>query len=437
MKIGFISQPFDNGVPPNPGGSIGMLTWELARRLSRSCQVEVCAPGVGPQPPHEQLENVRFHRFRLRPDRWLLDRPRGLKGPISERNDIHSVLYYPLYALRVANHLRMSGCDIVHIHNFSQFAPIVRLFNPKAKIVLHMHCDWLNELDRDLVGKRLKHVDAIIGCADYITNQVKTRFPQYGDRCATLYNGADIARFSPRLEVPLEEERKRVLFVGRVSPEKGIHVLLDAFKWVTEQEPKAQLRIVGGPYIPPLSFHVGRSSDPMVKALRRFYTLDYMEYLRERAKGMPENCVSFLGHVAHGDLATLFWDADVFVQPSVWGEPFPLSVVEAMGAGLPVVASRVGGLPESVVDAKTGLLVEPDNPVPLADAILHLVRNKKRAQSMGTAGAARVRKLFSWEAVTVRLRSLYEALTSGLPMASVCPASEYSRDLSGRPQTSP
>jgi glycosyltransferase involved in cell wall biosynthesis len=159
--------------------------------------------------------------------------------------------------------------------------------------------------------------------------------------------------------------------------------------------------------------------------------------LRERAKGMPENCVSFLGHVAHGDLATLFWDADVFVQPSVWGEPFPLSVVEAMGAGLPVVASRVGGLPESVVDAKTGLLVEPDNPVPLADAILHLVRNRKRAQSMGTAGAARVRKLFSWEAVTVRLRSLYEALTSGRPMASVCPASEYSRDLSGRPQTSP
>jgi glycosyltransferase involved in cell wall biosynthesis len=422
MKIGFISQPFDNGVPPDPGGSIGWLTWEMARRLSRSCQVEVCAPGVGPQAPHEQWENVRFHRFRLRPDRWLLDRPRGLKGPTSERNDLHSVLYYPLYALRVANHLRASGCDIVHIHNFSQFVPIVRLLNPKAKIVLHMNCDWLNELDRDLIDKRLKNVDGIIGCSDYITNQVKRRFPHHADRCATLYNGADIARFSPRSQVPLEEECKRVLFAGRVSPEKGIHVLLDAFKRVIVQEPKAQLRIVGGPYIPPLSFHVDRSSDPMVKALRRFYTLDYMEYLRETAKAMPENCVSFLGHLAHGELSIQFCDADVFVHPSVWGEPFGMSVAEAMGAGLPVVATRVGGLPEVVVEAKTGLLVEPDNPVLLADAILQLLCNEKRARSMGTAGAERVTKLFSWDTVTARLYSLYEALTSGELMESVSPA---------------
>jgi glycosyltransferase involved in cell wall biosynthesis len=212
---------------------MGLLTWELARRLSRSCQVEVCAPVIGRQPRHERWENVWFHRFRLRPDRWLLDRPRGLKGPTSERNDIHSVLYYPLYVLRVANHLRASGCDIVHIHNFSQFVPIVRLLNPKAKIVLHMHCDWLNELDRNLIDKRLKHVNAIIGCSDYITNQVKTRFPQYADRCATLYNGADIGRFSERSPIPLEKERKRVLFVGRVSPEKGLHVLLDAYIRVT------------------------------------------------------------------------------------------------------------------------------------------------------------------------------------------------------------
>jgi glycosyltransferase involved in cell wall biosynthesis len=333
--------------------------------------------------------------------------------------------------------LRASGCDIVHIHNFSQFAPIVRLLNPKAKIVLHMNCAWLNELDQNLIGKRLKHVDAIIGCADYITNQVKTRFPHYADRCATLYNGADITRFSQRSREPLEKEGKRVLFVGRVSPEKGVHVLLDAYKLVIEQEPKAQLRIVGGPYIQPTSFLIHRSSNPMVKDLRRFYISDYMEYLREKAKAMPENCVSFLGHIEHGDLATVFCDADVFVQPSVWGEPFPLSVVEAMGAGLPVVASRVGGLPESVVDGKTGLLVEPDNPVPLAHAILQLVCNKERAQCMGTAGAARVTKLFSWDAVTTRLRSLYEALTSGQSMGSVCPVSEYSRDPSGQPQTAP
>ena len=419
MKIAFISQPFDNGVPPNPGGSIGLLTWELARRLRSSCQVEVCAPGIGGQPSHEQWEHVEFHRFPLRPDRWLLDRPRRLKGPISERNDIHSVLYYPLYALRVANHLRASGCDIIHIHNFSQFVPMVRLFNPRAKIVLHMHSDWLNELAWDLIDKRLKKVDAILGCADYITNQVKARFPHYVYRCATLYNGADITQSCQRSELSLKKDRQRVLFVGRVSPEKGIHVLLDAYEIVVAREPKVQLKIVGGPYMPPLSFLVDRSSDPTVKDLRRFYALDYMEYLRTKAKAMPADCVSFLGHLAHNELAPLFCDADLFVQPSVWGDPFPLSVLEAMAAELPVVASRVGGLPESVVDGRTGLLVERDNPAALADAMLQLITDRKKAHSMGTAGARRARELFSWEAIAARLRSYYEALASGLSITSV------------------
>ena len=144
MKIGFICQPFDNGGPPDPGGSIGLLTWELARRLSRSCQVVVCAPRFAQHAAHEQWEGVQFYRFRLRPDHWLLDRPRGLSSPVDgSRKDVDSILYCPVYALRSANSLRAYWVRIIHIHNFSQFVPIARLFNRRAKIVLHMNCDWL------------------------------------------------------------------------------------------------------------------------------------------------------------------------------------------------------------------------------------------------------------------------------------------------------
>ena len=145
----------------------------------------------------------------------------------------------------------------------------------------------------------------------------------------------------------------------------------------------------------------------MVRDLRRFYTSDYLEYLRDQAKAAG-NHVRFTGLISHNELANLLHQADVFVQPSVWGEPFPLSVIEAMIAGLPVVASRTGGLSESVVNGKTGLLVEPNNPVALADAMLQLLDHNGMARQMGAAGATRAKSLFSWEVIASKLTSLYQ-----------------------------
>jgi glycosyltransferase involved in cell wall biosynthesis len=415
MKIGFICQPFDNITPSQtPGGAIALLTYELARQLSQSHQVVVCVPRAGGQAEHELWNGLQFHRPGLRADAWLLDRPRRLYDQLDgSRKDLHSILYYPIYAIRAALSLRNEACDIIHIHNFSQFVPIARWFNRKAKIILHMHCDWLAQLDQDLIDRRLRHTNMIIGCADFITNHVKERFPHYAARCATLYNGADIAEFSgPSIK---ERNSKRFIFVGRLSPEKGIHILVEAFNKVVAREPEAELIIAGGAYVPPASFIVDLSSDPVVRDLRRFYAFNYLEYLRNQAKAV-ENRVTFTGFIAHSELANLLRQADIFVQPSVWGEPFPLSVIEAMTAGLPVVASRAGGLPEAVVDGKTGLLVEPNNPTALADAMLQLLADKNEARQMGAVGAARAKRLFSWEAVTKQLTSLYQSLTSEEPI---------------------
>jgi glycosyltransferase involved in cell wall biosynthesis len=275
-----------------------------------------------------------------------------------------------------------------------------------------MNCDWLAQFDWKLTNSRLRHTDAIIGCAEYITNRIEKRFPEYAERCATVYNGADVNEFSRPKRTRDKGNGKRFIFVSRVSPEKGVHILLQAFANVLAHEPDSELNIVGGVHIPPLSFIVEQSSDPVVLSLRHFYVSGYMEYLQEQAK-VAGNNVSFAGFVPHRELAPLLSAADVFVQPSVWGEPFGMSVVEAMAAGLPVVSSRTGGLSESVVHGRTGLLVERNDPAALANAMLSLISDRKLAFRMGIEGAARARKIFSWDAVVTRLSSLYQALMSG------------------------
>ena len=419
VKVGFICQPWESGGPPHPGGSIGLLTWELARRLAQSCGVVVCGLHSEDQAADECVDGVQFHRFGLGLDQWVLDRPRRLRGPLdNSRKDIDSLLYCALYALRCAKRLHAEGCDIIHLHNFSQFLPIVRMLNPRAKLVLHMNCDWLVQFERKVIGRRLRHADAIIGCSEYITDKVRKRFPQYADRCATVYNGADVGAFTD--QTGGRRGGKHFIFVGRVSPEKGVHVLLEAFKNVAAEMPDVELTVVGGADIPPISFIVEPSRDPLVRGLRSFYKSTYMKNLQNKAATIATK-VSFIGFVAHSELGNFFNAADIFVHPCVWGEPLGMSVIEAMAAGLPVIASRTGGLRESVVEAETGLLVEPNDVEALAAAMLRLASHQKMSLDMGTAGARRARERFSWDVVVARLLSLYRAMESGLPFPELSP----------------
>lgn len=103
----------------------------------------------------------------------------------------------------------------------------------------------------------------------------------------------------------------------------------------------------------------------------------------------------------------------MLVLPSLV-ESFGLPVVEAMAAGLPVVASRIGGMPEVLVEGKTGLLVEPDSPASLAQALLRVLNDPALAEAMGRAGRIRAEELFSWDGAVRSLKTHYAALC-GVP----------------------
>ncbi|MGH7495314.1 MAG: glycosyltransferase family 4 protein [bacterium] len=186
LKIAFVPQLLDMIFPPMQS-AIGIWTYEVAQRLARSGEVTVYSGRLSKQA--ESKQGVHYRPISPAADRWLL---RLLKrfavfyhGPPPL---FASALFYWGYALQVAIDLQKRRCDIVHLHNLSQFVLIIRAFNPKIKIILHMHCEWLSQLDRPMIAHRLNQVDGVIGCSEYITKKIRLAFPRLAARCQTVPN---------------------------------------------------------------------------------------------------------------------------------------------------------------------------------------------------------------------------------------------------------
>ncbi len=122
-----------------------------------------------------------------------------------------------------------------------------------------------------------------------------------------------------------------------------------------------------------------------------------------------ENLLVFKGWLEPNLVARRYFDYDIMVMPSR-SESFGVAAVEAMASGLPVIASRVGGIPEIIIDGETGLLVEPENPTALAQAIMTLVRDIKVGQKMGQAGRKYVSQKFQWDESLRLMLHIYDKL---------------------------
>ncbi len=441
MKIAFVIHPLQEiALPFDADGSTPNLTYQSARRLVRTGhEVILYARRRRGQPRvTNDEEGLQVRRLPYTGEDWLLkpftllERVSRLGNP--KRPLFASSLYFWGFARQVAHDLRRQHCDAVHLHNFSQFVPVIRAVNPQIKIVLHMHCEWLALLDRTMIEARLQHVDLILGCSAHITQHIQRRFPQLAHRCHTVYNGVDTDHFAdPALLGATEAEvGKRLLYVGRISPEKGVHVLFDAFRIVAQVDPHVQLDVVGPSRLLAYTFLVGLSTeDDVVAGLASFYgrtvferleklllTRDssYLADLRSRLSEDPLSRVSFHGPVAHSTLNNYYRKADIVVLPSVCNEAFGMSLIEAMACGRPTVATRAGGIPEVVEAGKTGLLVERDNAPALAEAILHLLRDDALRATLGCAGRQRVMEHFSWDRVAETLLCAYEHMEHPQPI---------------------
>lgn len=327
--------------------------------------------------------------------------------------------YHSRFGVLAAEAAATEAPDVIHVMNYSQLLPSLRQRNPRATLVLHMHCEWLSQCSPKVVGPRLEHADLIIGCSDHITDLIANTYPEHAGKCSTVPNAAEVV---PEALLATASTR-RILFVGRLSPEKGVHDLIAAFRAVLERFPDASLHLVGASGSVPLEYLVELSGDANVRALTRFYggrregtgKDRYMQTLERLAGPELGRRIFFDGYVDHDHVRDHYRRAAVLVNASL-SESFGVSVVEGMMSGLPVVATRVGGMQETVVDGETGLLVSAGSPDELADAIGRLLANVELARKLGAAGRDRALRHFTWEHAVSRLLRAYERmLTRAVP----------------------
>jgi glycosyltransferase involved in cell wall biosynthesis len=405
MKIAIVGQPFDRVFLPVEGGSIKIWTHEVARRLAAAHEVVVYCRKGGRQAGTERFEGVEYRRVSALSEPALMAKMRW-RWPAS-KPPFSRAFSYSTYFFRVALGARGFKPDCILIHNYSQGIPIVRAFHPRARIALLMHCLWLQQLDQRMLDGRLQRADALCGCSNFISDGIRSAFPRYASRVQTVFNGVDTQRFSPRPRSGVG----RVLFAGRISPEKGIHVLLEAFERVLRRHPRAQLDLVGPGSVLTPELLADQGDDRLISDLVPLCHPGYGDAIRQRMSPAAAQAVRFHGNVPYSKLAEYYGRADVFVFPSVIPEAFGLPVAEAMASGLPVVAAKSGGIPEIVRHGQTGLLVPRGDPEALAEAIGLLLDDPGRGVRMGQAGRERAAS-FTWEKTVEQLLAAFDGSPS-------------------------
>ncbi|PWG60714.1 glycogen synthase [Bifidobacterium catulorum] len=260
-----------------------------------------------------------------------------------------------------------------------------------------------------------EHADAIIAVSGGMRKDILAAYPNVDpDKVHVVYNGITMSEFAtPADDDPswdvferyhIDRSKPTLLFVGRITRQKGLPYLLQALHFVDEDV--QVVLCAGAPDTPEIAAEVKNAFAELDEKRGNIIWIEEM---------LPKNELSALEH-----------GCDAFICPSIY-EPLGIVNLEAMACGLPVVASATGGIPEVVVDGETGYLVPidqlhdgtgtPTNPEKfvhdMADAINRIMRDPDLARKMGEAGYARARDVFSWETIADETIKVYDAVLNG------------------------
>jgi glycosyltransferase involved in cell wall biosynthesis len=238
--------------------------------------------------------------------------------------------------------------------------------------------------------KRAMAAAARIVCnSDFTRSECLRAYPHAEpERFVTIHKGVDTQRFIRPEDASRSPQRSqsgellRLLFIGSNWQLKGLPELLAALKTVVEQFPNVVLDVVGA---------VAR---PAVDRLSRRHGVEHRVHIR--------------GHVSRDELPRVFWNSDVLVMPSRL-EAFGVAAIEAMAAGIPVIATRVGGLAEIITTNRNGILVEPNKVDQLSRAICELLGNPQLRRDLAAAGCRRAED-FSIHSMIAKVQRLYEGM---------------------------
>jgi glycosyltransferase involved in cell wall biosynthesis len=413
-RVAFVSQPWDVVVPPR-FSSVGLVTARLAAELAAAGD-DVVVHGRHPsqgRPGHGG------------PVRWRLSAgskvdaavqrawPRvaaavgtargGLRPPLST-----TPWSAPRYLGAVAREVAASRPDVVHVQQAVGYLPRLRRAAPEAALVLHLHSDWFPQTPVASLRRWTQDVDAVLCVSTHVRARVAALLPELQERLHLVPNGVDAVAASGPHGPSSPPSPAAIVYVGAIAPHRGLHVAVRAFELLADRFPDAVLRLVGplGNYPREEVFDLG---DPVVRAaVRRLYDGDYAAGLLRGVAAEVAARVELTGALPYAQTLAQLAGAAVFVFPTICSEGFGLPVIEAMAAGVPVVASRVGGVTDLVVEGETGLLVDTGDAGALAQAVGLLLADAGKRRARGEAGRRRA-EAFRWPLVASSVRSVHEA----------------------------
>lgn len=306
------------------------------------------------------------------------------------KSKIYNALSFILDLVYLATRLVFIKYDLVHVHMASRGSFVRKAIvsfvclMTRTRYIIHLHGGGFQDFyrSRSLIVRSFirfifRNADTVIVLSafwgEWLRNSLGIK------KTEIIFNGIE------RIPKPLNSELKRspkIVFSGLLGKNKGTDILISAFKDVQSQIPSCSLELCG-------------NGD--------------LDFYKKLAEGIPNVC--FRGWVSADELNEVLQRSSIFCLPS-WREGLPFSVLEAMRAGLPVVSTKVGSIPEAVVDGVTGLLVEPGDEASLKEALLTVLSNPELAGKMGLNGRRRQEESFSLESMGGRCFSLYKRLLS-------------------------
>lgn len=319
-----------------------------------------------------------------------------------EGSRVMRILYVfnPFALMALRRQLQSYRPDLVHLHNISKASPSILLPLKKYPTILTLHDHMLFDPTRLDDLPLLKNYRTSF--SDYFINKPSIRFyleklrfamwrkfsgnidrtlvcSEFYGKCAkdsglfpninVVHNGISLCQPSTA------KEKKKILFAGRLSKEKGLSILIEAMSILRKKHPEISLCIAGA----------GDENKNIQKQI---------------AEAQLEDIIYMTGFHSREQIINLYAEASVVAIPSIGTENLPTVCIEAMAAGRPVVASVSGGIPEMVENEKTGILVPSGNPQALAQAIDRLLSNPRLIKEMGKAGRKKAEEEFNIKVYT-------------------------------------
>jgi glycosyltransferase involved in cell wall biosynthesis len=397
MNICLISREY----PDETGwGGIGVYTYHLAHGLAGiGNNVHVIAQSLDID--KEYLDGkVNVHRIAHKtifPFKWAF-REFGLRWEYSLSICRKLKEIIKRYKIDVVEAPNLSGESLVY--SFHKKVPLViRLHTHFSEVINFLN--WQNNPDRRL-SCRIE--DAAVLRSDLITCSTVTHAENVSKelgidakKIKIIPLGVPLPDIQPETKAP--NANPVILYVGRLERRKGTHVLIQAIPYVLNEFPNVDFKIVG------------RDSFVSHEGVN-FSGLEGRSFKEQLIGMLPENCkdrVKFCGYVDTEELGRYYHSCDIFVAPSLY-ESFGLIYIEAMSYAKPVIGCGVGGVTEVVRNQESGILVPPEDPRALADAMLRLLKDQELRERMGEAARRLAGERFSRETMVNNTLEAYTGI---------------------------